>query len=439
MQGLSQVQVSQWRLSRALILWMCLMVLCLMLMAGLYQSQKMARLSDEHAFFEQYWPLSQHHQTLKQLNFELGQWANDVVQRNARGELEQAIARFERLERGLTQQHAAFEAAKKQLPSSAQQALLLNIRNDQPWQQLQQSGRVLYHYQGELIPLAQEIADKKRQFSYAITMVRAEMSRVGLILFADNPEATEYVTTFVNNSAAMESAYLAYLVEQNGARARKDLRQLKHSFARMEVSLQELMRIEPSLVNYHNILVPFDMVALGFSTQGLLQQHMALVDLQQRQSMALADFQSQVMLMTQALNQRQQQIQAELLRLKQRLAVKPPTTLYALWLSACLILIGYGVQLIWRLHQQRHQVSQALQAPMHAANFKLIEEYASIYNGLVERLSPILASRQRAVVAVAKSQQQNEGHDSVSPFVMKPCPMTGVSSLNELSGSREKV
>ncbi|MGF1731733.1 methyl-accepting chemotaxis protein [Photobacterium kasasachensis] len=124
----------------------------------------------------------------------------------------------------------------------------------------------------------------KAMMSYAVSGVRAEMSRLGMELYSGNPEGLSHVHNFVNHSLEMASNLIALLIEKDPAKAKKIARELKRTnLSGMQYAWRELNRVDGTIADFTSVTVPLEMVEDFFSKQGIVERHLQTLQLMDAQ------------------------------------------------------------------------------------------------------------------------------------------------------------
>ncbi|GAB3529873.1 methyl-accepting chemotaxis protein [Photobacterium alginatilyticum] len=129
-----------------------------------------------------------------------------------------------------------------------------------------------------------KVEGDKAMMSYAVSGVRAEMSRLGMELYSSNPEGLSHVNNFVNHSLEMASNLIALLIEKDPVKAKKIARELKRTnLSGMQYAWRELNRIDGTIADFTSVTVPLEMVEALFSKQGIVERHLKTLQLMDAQ------------------------------------------------------------------------------------------------------------------------------------------------------------
>ncbi|WP_415720532.1 methyl-accepting chemotaxis protein [Photobacterium ganghwense] len=146
-------------------------------------------------------------------------------------------------------------------------------------------GEQLNQSQQQILKNQTRLFADKAMMNYAVSSVRAEMSRVGQDVFYDNPTGMNQVTNFVNHSLEMASHLMALMLETDVYKAQelaKDLR--RTNLSGMEYAWQEMNRINPAMTEFTSVTVPFDMVKALFADNGIIALKLQTLSLMQTQA-----------------------------------------------------------------------------------------------------------------------------------------------------------
>ena len=153
----------------------------------------------------------------------------------------------------------------------------------------------LYDSQQQILVTKEKIESDKATMNYAVSAVRAEMSRLGMEVYGQHPEGVNHVTNFVNHSLEMASNLIALLVETDHAKAEKLVHALRGSnLAGMNYAWRELNRIDSTISDYTSITIPFEMVGALFAEQGLVESQLHTLLLMQEQALKVEEVRGQI-------------------------------------------------------------------------------------------------------------------------------------------------
>ena len=138
-----------------------------------------------------------------------------------------------------------------------------------------------------------KVENDKAMMNYAVSGVRAEMNRLGMELYAGNPEGLNHVNNFVNHSLEMASNLIALLIEKEPLRAKKLERDLKRTnLAGMQYAWREMNRIDSNIADFTSVTVPLEMVESLFAKPGIVARHLQTLQLVKTQSMKVKEAQN---------------------------------------------------------------------------------------------------------------------------------------------------
>ncbi|UTV29053.1 methyl-accepting chemotaxis protein [Photobacterium atrarenae] len=159
-------------------------------------------------------------------------------------------------------------------------------RVKQGMNQLRVMSQTLRDSQQKILETKAQIISDKAMMNYAVSGVRAEMSRLGMDLYAGNPTGLNHVNNFVNHSLEMASNLIALLIETDVAKAEKLAKGLKRTnLAGMTYAWRELTQINSTLEDYTSVTVPFDMVKALYADDGLVARHLHVLHLMELQAL----------------------------------------------------------------------------------------------------------------------------------------------------------
>ncbi|MEJ2766034.1 methyl-accepting chemotaxis protein [Photobacterium sp. MCCC 1A19761] len=164
------------------------------------------------------------------------------------------------------------------------------VRVKQGLNQLRMMSRTLRESQQQILETKVQIISDKAMMNYAVSGVRAEMSRLGMDLFAGNPTGLNHVNNFVNHSLEMASNLIALLIETDTAKAEKLAKGLKRTnLAGMTYAWREMTRIDGSIEEYTSVTVPFDMVKALYAEDGIVARHLYVLQLMEAQALKVEE------------------------------------------------------------------------------------------------------------------------------------------------------
>ncbi|WEM40988.1 methyl-accepting chemotaxis protein [Photobacterium sp. DA100] len=153
----------------------------------------------------------------------------------------------------------------------------------------------LYQSQQEILINQDKIETDKAMMNYAVSSVRAEMSRVGTEVFANNLAGINHVTNFVNHSLEMASHLMALMLERDLSKARGLVRSLQSTnLSGMKYAWREMHRLDPSIADYTSVTVPFSMVKALFEYNGIVALQLQTLALQQEQAAKVREAHQQI-------------------------------------------------------------------------------------------------------------------------------------------------
>ncbi|UXI02635.1 methyl-accepting chemotaxis protein [Photobacterium sp. TY1-4] len=156
--------------------------------------------------------------------------------------------------------------------------------------QLRSMSQTLRDSQQQILETKAQIISDKAMMNYAVSGVRAEMSRLGMDLYAGNPTGLNHVNNFVNHSLEMASKLIALLIETDVATAEKLAKELKRTnLAGMNYAWRELTQIDSRIEDYTSVTVPFDMVKALYTEEGLVARHLHVLQLMEAQALKVEE------------------------------------------------------------------------------------------------------------------------------------------------------
>ncbi|MGR5062114.1 methyl-accepting chemotaxis protein [Photobacterium sp. DNB22_13_2] len=170
-------------------------------------------------------------------------------------------------------------------------------------EQVGATAATLYQSQQDILVNQSKIESDKAMMNYAVSSVRAEMSRVGMAIFADNQDGVNHVTNFVNHSLEMASHLMALMLERDISKAEGFVHSLvSTNLSGMNYAWREMNRIDASFSEYTSILVPFTMVKELFEDSGIVSLQLSTLALQAEQAAQVQDAQQQIASMANQVN-----------------------------------------------------------------------------------------------------------------------------------------
>ncbi|PSW21440.1 methyl-accepting chemotaxis protein [Photobacterium sanctipauli] len=161
----------------------------------------------------------------------------------------------------------------------------------------------LYQSQQQILVNQNKISNDQSMMNYAVSSVRAEMSRVGMDVYSGNLEGINHVTNFVNHSLEMASHLMALLLETDVTKAEGYVRNLRGTnLSGMNYAWQELNRIDSTISEYSSVTLPFQMVGELFDKGKIVDLHLQTLGLMQAQSLKVAEAQDQITSIMEQLN-----------------------------------------------------------------------------------------------------------------------------------------
>ena len=169
--------------------------------------------------------------------------------------------------------------------------------------QVATTAATLYQSQQDILVNRNKIESDKAMMNYAVSSVRAEMSRVGTEVFATDLEGINHVTNFVNHSLEMASHLMALMLERDLAKAEGFVRSLQSTnLSGMNYAWREMNRLEPSIADYTSVVVPFTMVKELYDENGIVDLQLQTLALQEQQAGKVQDAQQQIASMASQIN-----------------------------------------------------------------------------------------------------------------------------------------
>ena len=162
---------------------------------------------------------------------------------------------------------------------------------------------LLYQSQQEILVNQSTIESGKAMMNYAVSSVRAELSRAGTEVFANNLEGLNHVTNFVNHSLEMASHLMALMLERDVAKAEGLVRSLQGTnLSGMNYAWREMSRLDPEIADFTSVVVPFTMVKELFEESGIVALQLQTLALQAEQAVKVQDAQQQISSMATQVN-----------------------------------------------------------------------------------------------------------------------------------------
>ena len=169
--------------------------------------------------------------------------------------------------------------------------------------QVATTAATLYQSQQDILVNRNKIESDKAMMNYAVSSVRAEMSRVGTEVFATDLEGINHVTNFVNHSLEMASHLMALMLERDLAKAEGFVRSLQSTnLSGMNYAWREMNRLEPGIADYTSVVVPFTMVKELYDENGIVDLQLQTLALQEQQAGKVQDAQQQIASMASQIN-----------------------------------------------------------------------------------------------------------------------------------------
>ncbi|MGF1682920.1 methyl-accepting chemotaxis protein [Photobacterium minamisatsumaniensis] len=155
----------------------------------------------------------------------------------------------------------------------------------------------LYSLQQQILLNQTTVNNDKAMMNYAVSSVRAEMTRLGTETFNGVPDGLNHVTNFVNHSLEMASHLMALLLETDVTKAKSYVRSLRGTnLSGMNYAWREMNRIDSSISDYSSVTVPFQMVGELFEEGKIVDLHLTTLGLMQTQSLKVTEAQTQISL-----------------------------------------------------------------------------------------------------------------------------------------------
>lgn len=170
-------------------------------------------------------------------------------------------------------------------------------------EQVGSTAATLYQSQQEILVNQSKIESDKGMMNYAVSSVRAEMSRIGTEVFANNLDGANHVTNFVNHSLEMASHLMALMLERDLSKAEGFARSLQRTnLSGMNYAWREMNRLDSSMSDYTSVIVPFTMVKELYDDNGIVALQLLTLALQEEQALKVQDAQQQIASMTNQIN-----------------------------------------------------------------------------------------------------------------------------------------
>ncbi|MDV5168962.1 methyl-accepting chemotaxis protein [Photobacterium rosenbergii] len=211
--------------------------------------------------------------------------------------------------------HQAFDNEQKTMVAALNEMQRLAEQNQLGWlmnnikilraqaDQVATTAATLYQSQQDILVNRNKIESDKAMMNYAVSSVRAEMSRVGTDVFANDLEGINHVTNFVNHSLEMASHLMALMLERDLAKAEGFVRSLQSTnLSGMNYAWREMNRLEPSIADYTSVVVPFTMVKELYDEKGIVDLQLQTLALQEQQAGKVHDAQQQIASMASQIN-----------------------------------------------------------------------------------------------------------------------------------------
>lgn len=166
-------------------------------------------------------------------------------------------------------------------------------RFNQKVSQIELMSSNLNESQQQILLTQAKVESDKAMMNYAVSGVRAEMSRLGMDLYTGNSDGLNHVNNFVNHSLEMASNLIALLIEKDPSKAKQLARGLKRTnLSGMQYAWRELNKIDRTIADYTSVTVPLEMVEALFAKQGIVERHLQTLQLMQVQATKVEEAQS---------------------------------------------------------------------------------------------------------------------------------------------------
>ncbi|MBC7002690.1 methyl-accepting chemotaxis protein [Photobacterium sp. BZF1] len=170
-------------------------------------------------------------------------------------------------------------------------------------EQVGTTAAALYQSQQDILVSQNKIESDKAMMNYAVSSVRAEMSRVGTEVFTNDLDGLNHVTNFVNHSLEMASHLMALMLERDLSKAEGIVRNLQSTnLSGMNYAWREMNRLDPSISDYTSVIVPLTMVKELFNDNGIIALQLQTLGLQEEQAVKVQDAQQQIASMASQIN-----------------------------------------------------------------------------------------------------------------------------------------